>query len=135
MRTLRTLGIALVVCAAVLSLSAGCATRDRESSTTVALSGSVAADGTHSAREQIGGRQVSLNAVGDGEFSLLVDPATHSGIVVLNDHKLVIEGDSVLYRGKEVMKLAPKSKNVDIAYKSGRATLRDGVGPAKTIRL
>ncbi len=127
--------IVLVVCAAVCLLSAGCATRDKESSRTVTLSGSTVADDTHSAREQLGGRQISLNAAGDGEFSLLVDPAMNRGVVVLNDRKLVIEGDSVLYRGKEVMKLATQSKNVDIAYKSGRATISDGVGPAKTVRL
>lgn len=135
MRTLRTTVIALVVGAAILSLSAGCATHDKESARTVTLSGAVVMDDTHSARKQIGGRDVSLSAAGGGEFSLQVDPATHGGTVVLDDRKLVIEGDSVLYRGKEVMKLASESKTVDIVYKSGRATISDGGGPAKTIRL
>jgi len=133
MRTARTAVIALVVGAAILSLSAGCATQDKESARTVTLSGAAVTDDTHSTREQIGGREVALSAAGGGEFSLQVDPVTHGGTVVLDDRKLVIEGDSVLYRGKEVMKLASESKNVDIVYKSGRATISDGVGPAKTI--
>jgi len=135
MKTLRTVVAAVLVGAAVLSLSAGCASRNEKPARTVALSGSIATDDAHSAREQIGGRQVTLNAVGNGEFSLLVNPTTHSGTVVLDGRKLVIEGDSVLYRGKEVMKLSPQSKSVEIVYKSGRATISDGVGSAKTIRL
>ncbi len=135
MKTLGTVMITVLVGTAVLSLFAGCATRNKESPRTISLSSSVVTDDTHSAREQIGGREVSLSATGGGEFSLQVDPATHSGTVVLDDRKLVIEGDSVFYRGKEVMKLATESKTVDIVYKSGRATISDGVGPAKTIRL
>ncbi|MGE5294945.1 MAG: hypothetical protein ACM3VT_08950 [Solirubrobacterales bacterium] len=135
MRTVGTAAVALIVGAAVFSLSTGCATRDKQSSTSVELTASAVTDDIHSAREQIGSRQVSLNAAGAGEFSLQVSPAANSGVVLLDGHKLVIEGDSVLYRGEEVMKLAPESKNVDITYKSGRATISDGAGPAKTVRL
>lgn len=134
MRTLRIATITVLVGAAVLSLSAGCATRGDESSSTVALSSSVAADEVRSARGQMGTRQVSLNATGTSTCSLEVDSTTNSGIVVLDNHKIVIESDSVLYRGKEVMKLAPESKNVDIIFKSGRVTISDGVG-SETFRL
>lgn len=90
---------------------------------------------TFSASAQMETRQITLNITGTNEFSLQAGPTANSGTVVMGDHKLVIEGDSVLYRGKEVMKLAPESRNVDIAYKDGQATINDGVGPAQSIRL
>ena len=83
----------------------------------------------------MGTRELSATAVGAGEFSLEVDPLTNSGVVVLNRHKLVVEGDSVLLRGKEIMKLSPQSKKVEITYQHGRVTISDGLGPAKSLRL
>jgi len=118
-RTLRAVAIVLVVITAVYLLASRWPAPDR----------------TFSATAQMETRQISLTVTGASEFSLQAGPTTNSGVVVVNDHKLVIEGDSVLYRGEEVMRLAPESRNVDIAYKDDRVTINDGVGPAKTIRL
>lgn len=119
MRKLRILAAVLVVIAAIYLLVSRWPTPDR----------------TFSATAQMETRQISLNVTGASEFSLQAGPTANSGIVVVNDRKLIIEGDSVLYRGKEVMKLAPESRNVDIAYKDGQATINDGVEPAQSIRL
>jgi len=144
MRSSRAAGIALVVVAAVLPLLAGCAIR-RDSadgqtdktgpSSTAALSGSVMQEGARTARGQMGTRELLATATGARVFSLEVNPLTDSGIVVINKHKIVVEGDSVLLHDKEVMKLSPESKKVEIAYKSGRVTISDGVNPAQTFRL
>ncbi|MBP7052505.1 MAG: hypothetical protein KBE65_15945 [Phycisphaerae bacterium] len=118
MGSFRVAGIALAV-AVVGSLIAGCATEG----------------GTHSLSTQIGTRALSLTATGSGEFSLDVNPPSDHGVVMLNKHKIVIQGDSVLLHGKEVMKLAPESKRVDIAYEAGRVTISDGINPARTLHL
>jgi hypothetical protein len=118
-RTLAIVAIVLVAIAVIYLLVSRWPTSDR----------------TFSASAQMETRQISLNITGASEFSLQAGPTTNSGIVVVNDDKLVIEGDSVLYRGKEVMRLAPESTNVDIAYKDHQVTINDGVGPAQSIRL
>jgi hypothetical protein len=118
-RTLVIVAIVLVTIAVIYLLASRWPTSDR----------------TFSASAQMETRQISLNVTGASEFSLQAGPTTNSGVVVVNDHKLVIEGDSVLYRGKEVMRLAPESRNVDIVYKADQVTINDGVGPAQSIRL
>ncbi|MEN6578428.1 MAG: hypothetical protein ABFD90_18935 [Phycisphaerales bacterium] len=144
MRSSRAVGIAFVVVAAVLPLLAGCTIRrdsageqtDKKGpSSTAALSGTVTQEGARTARGQMGTRELSATATGARVFSLEVNPLTNSGVVVLNKHKLVVEGDSVLLHGKEVVKLSPQSKKVEITYKSGRVTISDGVNPAQSLRL
>jgi len=144
MRSSRAAGIALVVVAAVLPLLAGCTvqrdaageqTDKREPSSTAALSGSVVQEGARTARGQMGTRELWATATGTRVFSLEVNPLTHSGIVVIDKHKIVVEGDSVLLHDEEVMRLSPDSKKVEVAYKSGRVTISDGVNPAQSFRL
>lgn len=119
MRTLGAVAVVLVVILAVYLL----------------VSRSATPDSTFSASAQMETRLITLNVTGTSEFSLQAGPATNSGVVVVSDHKLVIEGDSVLYRGKEVMRLAPESRNVDIVYKDDQVTINDGVTPAQSFRL
>ncbi len=119
MRTLKAVAIVLVVIAAIYVVASRWPT----------------ADCTFSASAQMETRQISLNITGTNEFSLQAGPNTNSGVVVVDGHKLVIEGDSVFYHDKEVMKLAPESRNVDIVYKDGQVTINDGVGPAQSLRL
>lgn len=144
MRSSGAVGIAFVVVAAVLPLLAGCAIRrdsagwqtDKKGPTsTAALSGSVVQEGTRTARGQMGTRELWATATGTRVFSLEVNPLTHSGIVVINEHKIVVEGDSVLLHDEEVMRLSPDSKKVEVAYESGRVTISDGVNPAQSFRL
>jgi len=112
-------GIALVVLAAALSLLGGCTVMNT----------------TRSASGDMGSRELSATATGTRVLSLEVDPTTNRGIVVLDSHKVVVEGDSVLVDGKQVMTLAPQSQKVEITYKSGRVTISDGIGPAQNLRL
>ncbi|MGE5294944.1 MAG: hypothetical protein ACM3VT_08945 [Solirubrobacterales bacterium] len=119
MRTLKVVAIVLVVTATIYLVASRWPT----------------AGSTFSASAQMETRQISLNVTGTNEFSLQAGPTANSGVVVINEHKLVIEGDSVLYRDKEVMRLAPESRNVDITYKGGRATISDGIGPIQSLRL
>jgi len=118
-RTLRAVAIVLVVITAVYLLASRWPTPDR----------------TFSASAQMETRQISLSVTGADEFSLQAGPTTNSGVVVVNGHKLVIEGDSVLYRGKEMMRLSPESRNVDLVYKDDQVTINGGVTPAQSLRL
>lgn len=108
-----------VVLAVVLSLLAGCA----------------AAGGYQSASGQMGTRELSVTAAGTREMSLEVNPTTNSGIVVVGNHKIIVEGDSVLLDGRQVMTLSPESKRVDVTCAGGRLTISDGVGSACEHRL
>ena len=108
-----------VVLAALLSLSASCASLG----------------GTYSASGQMGTRTLSATAAGSGTLSLEVNPLTNSGIVVIGKHKIAVEGDVVLLDGRRVMTLSPQSKQVDVTYKSGRLTISDGVGSGYERRL
>lgn len=101
-----------VVCIAALLLT-GCAIAPR-------------GDGTQSASGQMGSRELSATAVGARDFSLEVNSLTDSGTVVINRHKVVVQGDSVLFDGKPVMKLAPGARKVEVAYEKGRFTISDG---------
>jgi len=119
MRTFANAVVAPVVLAAILSLSAGCASLG----------------GTYSASGQMGTRRLSATATGSGTLSLEVNPTTNSGLVVVKKHKVAVEGDVVLLDGQRVMTLSPQSKQVDVTYKGGRLTISDGEGSAYDGRL
>jgi len=111
--------VALIVLVAVLSLFVGCA----------------ASGGSRSARGQMGTRELSATVTGAGELSLEVNLLTNSGIVIVNKHKVVVEGNSVLLDGERIMTLSPQSKKVEVTYKGGRLTVSDGAGSAHNQRL
>jgi len=90
---------------------------------------------TQSASGQLGSRQLSATVTGARDFSLRADPATNSGIVEFDTHRLVFEGDLVLLDGEEVTKLASKSEKVDVHYKKGVLTIDDGVRRVRITRL
>jgi hypothetical protein len=92
-------------------------------------------DSTFSAEGQLDTRKVFLTSTGTVEFSLLATPTTNTAIIVLDGHEVIIKDDSVLYQDKEVMKLAPDSKKVDITHEHGQVTVSDGVAPAQSFHL
>jgi ABC-type phosphate transport system substrate-binding protein len=104
--------VALIVLVAVLSLFVGCA----------------ASGGSRSARGQMGTRELSATVTGAGELSVEVNPLTNSGIVIVNKHKVLLDGE-------RIMTLSPQSKKVEVTYKGGRLTVSDGAGSAHNQRL